>query len=203
MKIRLLNNTKYLNKSNDIYDEIEVFINDILLDGELYFSHMIIDGVEVYDNYEIYIEENLLRIENIIVEVKTVLQFFTSIILSINEYSSNAIPELKQLSTAFYNSSSSESWKKLTDFLEALQWINEAIVSINSKEIKPNHGDKYLGITASFENVFPNLLEALEGQDNIFIADILNYEIIPLLQDLITCTTQFLEENNTHAEGKH
>jgi len=204
MKVTVNNNTKKFENKNGVFEQIQDFLNKSLIDSEMFFSHMIIDEVEVYHDYELYIEDRLSKIENILIEVKSYLEFTNDIILSIHDYSDRALPELKQLSDAFYQSSTSSSWSNLDDLVEALQWIYNAIMSIDKEKDTPSNWDKYITIAASFEVLFPNLLEALETQDHILIADIIAYEIIPLFQDINQLDLRRNNKGNyEHVEDKH
>lgn len=206
MRVTIQDEIKTFDNINGVFEQIQTFLDESLLEKELYFSHMVIDGVEIYNDYEFYIEDHLRKIENIIIEVKTEWQFTDDIIISIHEYLRRAMPEIKLLSNSFYQSSSTEAWKKLSDLFEAIQWIHGAIMSINNKKSQIENGEQYIFNAASLEGIFPDLLQALEAQDNTLIADLLMYEIIPLLeklQQLKTNKGSDFKGNMDHAEGKH
>lgn len=184
MKVTVLDETKNINNTNSVYEQVQTFINNTIDNKDVFFSHMVIDGVEIYHDFEFYVEDHLSEIEHIHVEVRTAEEFIQDIISSIQQYVESALPELKQLSDEFYQTSQSSSWGKLHDLFEALQWIHESIMSIDREKARPSDWDEKLVISSSFEPIFPNLLEALEAKDNILIADIITYEIIPLFQRL-------------------
>lgn len=204
MQVTILDETNHFNKISGVFEQVQTFINHILENKKVYFSHMIIDGVEVYHDYEYYIEDHLSQIENIHVEVKTPTEFIQDIVDSIQQYVERALPEIKQLADSFYQSSQSESWDKLHDLIEAIQWIHESIVLIDREKAKPYDWDKFLITASSFENIFPNMMEALEARDNILIADILTYEISPLFQEIHQLNLSEVHKRDTnHVEEKH
>ncbi len=184
MKVTVLNESKDFDNKDGVFEQIQTFINKKISDQEMYFSHMSIDGIDIYHDLDLYIEEHLFQIENIKVELRTASEFISDLISSIHHYVERALPELVQLSGDFYKASQSNLWEKLNDLIEAIQWIHESIMSIDREKARPSNWDKYLIIASSFETLFPNLLEALEAQDNILIADIISYEIMPLFQDI-------------------
>ncbi|MDQ0156916.1 hypothetical protein [Robertmurraya andreesenii] len=206
MKVTVLNEIKIFDNKNNAFEHIQEFINNSLGESqEVYFSHMNIDGIDIYHDYELYIEEHLNDIDSIKIVVKTANEFINDITTSIYQYVERALPELKQLSDDFYQSSKASFWDKLSDLLEGIQWIHESIMLIDKEKLRPANWDKYLITASSFESNFPTLLEALEAQDNILIADILSYEITPLFQDLNRIKNDVNmgnEENIEHVEGE-
>lgn len=206
MKVTILNKTKQFDNIDGVFMEIQTFLSECLKGQDIYFSHFIIDGVEIYSDYEFYIEDHINEIESIKIEVKTALQFSKDIVDSIHHYTEKAIREIKILADSFYQASISESWQKLNDLLEAVQWIHEAILTIDKENSKPSDWDKYYSIVSSFEAIFPELLQALESQDNIFVADILTHEILPLFKELNQLRDVGYsqgKEHFNHAEGEH
>lgn len=206
MRVTIQNEVKTFDNINGVFAQIQTFLNESMFEKELFFSHMVIDGVEIHNDYEFYIEDHLREIENITIEVKTERQFTDDIIISIHEYLRRAMPEIKLLSDSFYQSSSTEAWQKLSDLFEAIQWLHGAIMSISKEKSQTDNWDQYIFNASSLEGIFPDLLQALEAQDNTLIADLLAYEIIPLfeqLQQLSKNKDSDLKGNIDHAEGKH
>lgn len=204
MKVTVMNNTKSFDNKDGVYEQIQGFLNKVLIDNELFFSHMVIDGIEIYHDYEFYIEDRLTEIKNILIEVKSSSEFANDIILSLHDYSKKAPSELEELSNSFYQSSTSDSWQNLNELLEAVQWIYNVIMSIDKEKERPSNWDNYISIAVSFERLFPNLLEALESQDNILIADIIVYEFIPLFQNINQLDLERNYKGNTeNVEDKH
>lgn len=204
MQVTVLNETNNFDNKSGVFEQVQTFINNALENSDVYFSHMIIDGVEVYHDFEFYIEDHLSQIENIHVEVRTASEFIQNIVESIQQYVERAFPEIKQLADSFYQSSQSGSWDKLHDLFEAIQWIHESILSIDREKARPSNWDKFLIIASSFETIFPNMLEALEARDTILIADILTYEITPLFQDIQQLNLNADHKRDSkHVEEKH
>src|SRR5690606_19853384 len=81
-------------------EEIEILfqkINEILSDSDYHVSHLLVDGAEVYENFDDYIEEHILNIKTIEVIVKTVKEFIHELLLTAEEYIQRATPEISFL----------------------------------------------------------------------------------------------------------
>src|SRR5690606_23610073 len=104
-------------------------INDELKENKFYFSHLIIDGIAVYNDFEIYLSEQIDIIQSIEVVVKKVEEFINDLLLSAEEYLTNAIPEMKVLADEIYQKPEQTN-EKFQQFLTALQWLNQMIETI-------------------------------------------------------------------------
>lgn len=190
MIIHILDKTlEYENKKN-ILDTMFKEINDIVSGTNLFFSHLIIDDLEVYDDFYDYFLDNIKNIEEVIVVTKTIKKMSEEVLLSTVDYLERAIPEIEILSNEFYKTPSRESWKKLMDLIEGIKWIMDTFVAIDSNEQLKNIVNSYeeWNIYAKYIYELNELIiefeEILENSDFVSTADILSYEIIPLFNNM-------------------
>lgn len=153
-------------------------INEDLEKNKLYFSHLIINGKEVYSDFEERIMEQINTVEKIELVTKTIDEFINDLTVSLNQYSTRAIPIIKQLTEQFYQSPTEESWGMLQDLLEGLNWVYSTIKSIGNTELN-EYKQNLLNVANHLEAELPNLLDAMESHDYILIGDIISYEILP------------------------
>jgi hypothetical protein len=170
-------------------------INEDLEKNKLYFSHLIINGKEVYSDFEEQIMEQITRIEKIELVTKTIDEFINDLTVSLNEYSNRAIPSIKQLTEQFYQSPTEESWGMLQDLLEGLNWVYSTIKSIGNTELN-EYKEKLLNVANHFEVELPNLLDAIENHDYILIGDIISYEILPQFESIESITEETFQVIN-------
>lgn len=171
-------------------ENIEILIqkiNEDLEKNKLYFSHLIINGKEVYSDFEEKIMEEINRIEKIELVTKTIDEFINDLTVSLNDYSNRSIPIIKQLTEQFYQSPTEESWGLLQDLLEGLNWIYNTIKSISNGELD-DYKQQLLVIANHLEIELPNLLDAMENQDFILIGDIISYEVLPQYEAIVSIT---------------
>ena len=58
---------------------------------------MIIDGEPIYENFDMYIQDNIDNIDNINIIARTLKEFAEDILYSTYEYIQEAIPQLESL----------------------------------------------------------------------------------------------------------
>lgn len=200
MKIKIVD--KVLNYENklDLIDELFQQINQLLEKENYYFSYLIVDNVEVYNDFETYFSENIKTIENVVVKVSTKKEFQNELFLSIESYLKRAIPEMNVLVESFYQGANNDSWENFSDFVEGVQWIVSAIITIDEVNNHPDNWNSYLEIISSLEYELGNLHNALENKDEVLIADIIQYEIIPKLQSLEGEITSTIDEEGVRID---
>jgi len=186
MRLHILDRTLEYENKIDSFDDMIKFINDSVKKSNLVFSHLIIDGVEVYNEFYDYFLDNIKNIEDIKVVTKTIKEISKEIMLSTIDYIERAIPEIKILSNEFYRTPSSNSWSKLMDLLEGFKWIMDAFIAIDTnsqlKDIVENYEEwnLYAQDIYSLKELLVEFEEILKNSDYVSTADILSYEIVPL-----------------------
>jgi hypothetical protein len=179
-------------------ENIEILIqkiNEDLEKNKLYFSHLMINGKEVYSDFEERIMEQINTIEKIELVTKTIDEFINDLTVSLNQYSNRAIPIIKQLTERFYQSPTEEAWGLLQDLLEGLNWVYSTIKSMGNTELN-EYKENLLYVANHFEVELPNLLDAIENHDYILIGDIISYEILPQFESIESITEKTFQVIN-------
>lgn len=190
MIIHILDKTLEYENRQDVLDAMFKEISKIVNSTDLVFSHLIIDGLEVYDDFYDYFLDNIRNIEVVKVVTKTVKETYEEILLSTIDYLERAIPEIGILSNEFYKIPSRESWEKLGDLLEGIKWIMDTFIVIDSnsvlKDVVNSYEDwnMYAKDIYGLNELLKELEEILENSDFVSTADILSYEIIPLFENM-------------------
>jgi len=190
MRLHILDITLEYENKIDVFDNMVEFINNTIRKFNLVFSHLRIDGVEVYNEFYDYFLNNIKNIKEVEVVAKTVKEFSREIILSAIDYMERAIPEIEILSNQFYRVPSSSSWNKLIDLLEGFNWIIDTFMVIDTnrqlKDIVENYEiwNLYAKDIYLLKELLTEFEEILKNGDYISIADILSYEIVPLFSGM-------------------
>jgi hypothetical protein len=156
-------------------------INDLLQD-RFYFSHLVADGEEILEEPEQYLEQqlaNIVSLEIIAIEAK---EFINDLLLSAEEYVERSIPHLITLVDMFYNNPSRESWLELGELFEGIQWLSSMIVTVDQSVARPSNWDAVVAPATELQGELGNLEEALENTDTVLLADMLQYEILPVFE---------------------
>ncbi|WP_018931035.1 hypothetical protein [Gracilibacillus lacisalsi] len=185
MQLIINENTHLLYKNNiEILDELFQKINEYIEKSDKYFSHLLIDDVEVYEHHDQYIIENIESIEQIAVKMRTKKQFINDLLLSTKSYIDRAVPEIDKLVEEFYDQPTDQTWSNFSRFLEGIQWIIEMITVIDKSDQEVSGLKDYITSVDSLNSELANLLEAIENQDTILIADLIQFEIFPIFEGL-------------------
>lgn len=164
---------------NDVIEKINDEAN-----GHYFFSHFIADGKEIFEDQELFLEDHLSSVNELEVVLKTVKQFINDILLSASEYIQRAKPEIPPLVDDFYHHANKTTWDRFIAFLEGLEWLNQMIAVIDGTNQHPQNWGQYINVATSLKEHLETLQEALENQDEVLIADTIQYELLPLLEVL-------------------
>lgn len=200
MKLLLLDETYTYNNDEESIDKMFGEILEKISETDLQFSHLVIDGEEVYENYGEYILERLNEVDTVEVVLKTVKELINETLLSTESYIKRAIPEIETIVDEFYQNPSQQTWEKLKQLIEGIQWIAQVILSIDQFEEKLANWEDYLTNLATLQNELPNLLEALQNQDTVLIGDIIQYEILPNFETLQKIVTDTIDNEGTRPD---
>lgn len=171
-----------IKKSTSTYDVIER-INELLV-GNYYFSHFVADGTEVYEDHEHYLNAHLGQIEKIEVFAKTEKEFVNDVLLSTEDYLKRAKPEMAALPDGFYGNPSPEDQMSFSHLMEGLQWLDEMLSVVDTSNERPEEWGTCMESAQTMTEEIVNLSEAVENKDNVLIADIIQYEFIPIFDTL-------------------
>lgn len=177
-------------------EDIILKINDSLPNGH-YFSHIIIDGNAVHENYEEYIELRLKQIKKIEVILKTEKEFFNDLMISAEEYIEQAIPELHSLAQDFSDNPVPATWIRLDQLLGGLQWLDEILMAIGKSMNTPMNWRQYLEVSNAMNELIQNLAEAIENEDTVLIGDLIQYELVDTFEALQNEFTNTIDNEGT------
>ncbi|MDR5659777.1 hypothetical protein RH915_09735 [Serpentinicella sp. ANB-PHB4] len=190
MKVYILDQTLECENSKNQIEEIFKEINEKISNNNVLFSHLIIDGSEVYGEFDNYILENINQIKEIKVVTKTLKEVAQETLLSTLDYIERANPEIEALSNEFYKTPEINTWKKLTELIEGINWIMSTFTYIDSNPnlknivISYENWNLYAKDIYSLKELIVEFEEIMENGDLVSLADILSYEIVPLFNSM-------------------
>jgi len=174
-----------------IIEQILTMINEKLDEKELKFSHLIIDEIPIYGDFYNYFIEHIERINKVEVVLLTITDLVNETIITANDYISNAIPLITQLAEEFYQQPNKETWTKLNDLFEGVQWIIESLTQIDSIKNLSNivndyeTWNEYVQGVSKLSAIIPQLESSIIAKDIISIGDMLMYEIMPVFESML------------------
>lgn len=179
-------NNEYFQIDNTISSINTIFekVNNTLENKNIVFSHLIIDGVEVYVNHEEHIKTRINEIETIEIVTRNVKEMIWDTMESIHSYLQRAIPALTELVDESYENFSKKSWDGINQLAEGMQWILQFMEVTRTAPQQPVNWKEMEKSLQQCETSFAQLLEAVEAKDTILISDILSYEVTPAYESL-------------------
>jgi hypothetical protein len=168
-----------LDNAKDSINKIFELINEKMKDAELVFSHLFIDGIEVFEDFEDFIIEHLYSITTIEIVMKPKMVLIKETMESIQSYLDRSIPALEELVEEGYRNFSERTWSGINQLAEGMQWILQFMAITSELNNLPNNWPMILESIKKCQIGFTQLLEAIEDQDTILILDIISYEVKP------------------------
>lgn len=110
-------------------------------------------------------------------------------VISTLDYIGRVTTLLKPISDEFYQNPTTESWNQLAGLLEGIGWIFDTMVSINNLQnldtllTSYSTWNEYVQSVIKLNELLPELEAAIKNQDNVLIADLLNYEFHPIFEE--------------------
>lgn len=175
-------------------EEIIQKINDIL-ENKYYFSHLNINGIEVTEEPELYLENYLTQLETVEIIAIPAKKFINELLLSTDEYLSRAIPVLKTTAEHFYDVAQVSHWYDIHDLLGAIQWLFAMTDTVGGSDERPANWRQMEEEVNKLSDVIKEFEEALENKDQVLIADLLTYEILPIFEDMSAVITHEMDKD--------
>ncbi|AFS77330.1 hypothetical protein Curi_c02500 [Gottschalkia acidurici 9a] len=192
MKIYILDKEVVLENKLESIETIFNMINEALYENEkdYNFSYMIIDGKDIYDEFEYYIEDNIKNISEIKVIVLTLKELIQDNIVTTKDYIDRAIPSLNKLSERFHTEPREEDWHEIGDLFEGVGWLLESYQNIDSLEDLNNIissyeiWNEYVKEVRSLNDLLIEIEQAMKNNNITNIGDLLSQKIVPIFKKM-------------------
>lgn len=175
---------------NDVFERI----SELIEQEDIVFSHLIVDGVDVYEDHESYINERINEIMQIEIITRTTNEMIWETMLSVQEYLERAVPALKELADEGYDNFSTDTWDGIGQLTEGMQWMLQFVEFTKAAPNQPENWEEFEKRFNESLAHFTELLEAIEAKDTVLIADLLTYEITPAYEILAENIAQLLQD---------
>ena len=190
MKLLILKETFELENKIESVEKIFDYIKQAIDETEYNFSYMIVDGKEINDEFEIYLEDNIKSIDEVKVVMLTVKEMIRDNLIIIDDYVDRAIPIVTSLSDKFCKEPEVEDWKQISELFEGIGFIFDTLESIdnmeNLNEIVSDYKvwNEYVSEVKSLDDILKKLNLAIENDDTDLIGSVLSGEIVPVFKKM-------------------
>lgn len=185
-------NNETIEVENDI-TKIEVvfdIINTIFVEKGIVLGYLLINDKPIYKDFYNYISEHIETIKNIKIVEDPIKSLINDNFSSVYKYLKNAIPQVNIMADEFYRQPNENTWIKLIDLFEGIQWIIESVIKISGiKDIENNVIDygvwnQYVQSVGELSELIKEIESPMVNKDHVLIGDLLIYEIIPVFEKI-------------------
>lgn len=117
------------------------------------------------DTWREFIKNNIGLDEEVKIITSTPEKLRLELVNSTEEYLDRVGESIKKMASQFYAGPDKSDWEALSDFLEGLDFICQALTILNCVFDRQK-----------FDRMLTELMQAMESQDVVTVADLLNYE---------------------------
>jgi hypothetical protein len=195
MQVKISNIEFEVENSQSGIDELFARIDEAMKDFGVYFSHLIVDGVEVVDTQQDYVSEHIADIRDVEVIFITQEQYLVQVMGIMDAFLNNALPSIKAVADEFYGKPDDDTWSRLD---ACINGITSLLGIINSLVTNPELEGKTAVFGALGESIglhLENLLTAARLNDYTLMADILYFELVKFLEKLHEAVTELVRSN--------
>ena len=190
MILKIENQTFEYDNTMEALVDMLAKIESTIEESSKLLSHMVVDHVEVYEDFYSYFQDNIKGIGGVEVVTLTYKELVDDILSSTVDYLNRVIPLTEELSNKFYRESIGEDWNNLKDLLEGISWLISTFSSIDGDGrlslviASYENWNEYSGEVYGLQDTLGDFEEAMSNQDNVAIADLLQYEIHPKFETM-------------------
>jgi len=188
MKLIINGKTEEFENNTRAIELVLTSIQNVLDQENLELSHLVIDGIPVYQDYENYLNEQIETIAEIVAETLSLKPLIEETLDSAFAYIGNAIALLKPLADTYYQSPGSEAWNRLADLFDGIGWLLDTMNRIDQidqlNQYLSNYDiwNEYVQSLKVLNQQIPELEQAMINKDHVLIGDLLLYEILPVFE---------------------
>ncbi|MDI3547002.1 MAG: hypothetical protein PWR10_654 [Halanaerobiales bacterium] len=166
----------------DVIDAIEVagfVVTEVIADGE---------NITGFTEEEL---EKIKPIEELKIISKNVKDLTRDTLVEAENYILQFISGVEEIINKFNQGREAESFKLLSQGLEGLEWLNTLLGSL----ISMGEVDSTKEFINNWQGTMEELLDAMERQDIVLLNDILEYELVPVLEDYLELVKEVKEQS--------
>jgi len=181
----------YPNTMESVRSMVEDIENHLRETGTIWVEMRIDDRI-IYDIDECleYIQDHLASIQHLELIAGTEREIQNDRLLDANAYLLRAIPAVETLAGEFYQGPSQESWLRLNDLAEGLQWLLQTdwIMRESGRWPESPQDDQRMN------DALRELEQAVEAEDPVLVGDLIAYEILPFFREMSSKVSQLIDK---------
>ena len=190
MQVKILNQNHKFDNTLESIPLIIAEIQQVTESAQMVLSHFIIDdGQEIYEDFDVYLKENIQDIKQLEIVLIGVEQMFFKMIKSASDYLERALPQIQTLADEFYQTPTENTWTRFVQLLDGMSWLTECMELFNQRS-------REVIQIGEFKEKLDELENAVKNSDLILIGDLITYEVLPILEAFSKTVYSSLAERN-------
>jgi hypothetical protein len=178
-------------------DAMFLQIEEYMKDFEVYFSHLLVDGISIDATPREYVEQNLKKIGELEVIFLTAEQYLLQVVHVMKAFLEKALPTFKTLADDFYAKPDDNTWEQFSLAMHGLGNLVNIVNSLLSNPAFSQHTKEFANIGSKIADELANLKDAAENDDMTLIGDILHYELVPFVESLHSAVEKLSASHET------
>jgi hypothetical protein len=154
------------------------------MEQQMLIKYIVVDGEEIYDDFAEQLIDRLNRVKDIQIVEQTKDEAVQAICVSALDYANRAAPQIELLFKDIYRGATNESWDKLSELFNGIQWLYDTCTALASDWVNLPQSEAFVTYTQAIDQLMPNISLAVENKDEVSIADLIQYEFLPVFNEL-------------------
>ena len=165
-------------------DTLEEVLNAILKNHkDSYIRRVWLDGQEGSPSTQDTLKTSVSSIELLELELSYLKDLLANNLVNAKEYLEKLVPGFQEAADLFRMGSEQEANKYYLQILDGIDWFSQVIQTIVKAQENEAEGHNLEGRQKKLTDLMTQMLEANQNQDWVLLADLLEYEMIPLYKD--------------------
>jgi hypothetical protein len=144
-----------------------------------------VNGKAIYEAYELYIVQNIQEVREVNIHTLSAIESIQNTEQALDEYLERFVPGALDVADQLYGGLTLENQPLFGQLLEGFQWIvksmqfDRELYAMADYHASP---DFLTSTLSTLEKLLQEILQAVENNDFTSVSDLLQYEVVPALQ---------------------
>lgn len=187
----IIKEAKNIDQATEIIKDYE----DTVTNDKKVVSHYLVDGVEIADIYAFLEGGEHEEIQNVVIVAQTIPEMIRESVFTFLDYLPGLQKGLLSMKERLIigEAISEESWLAI---LDGLEWTNQLMTNLSS--LVAFEQERLAELTVRWKQQLGEMASSWEIGDTVLMADIFEYEILEVLEELEAYFQMYLSQGEEH-----
>ncbi|WP_270406271.1 hypothetical protein [Paenibacillus timonensis] len=144
-----------------------------------------VNGKAIYEAYELYIVQNIQEVREVNIHTLSATESIQDTEQALDEYLERFVPGALDIADQLYGGLTIDNQPLFGQLLEGFHWIVKSMQFDNELYVLAEYHaspDYLTSALSTLERVLQEIMQAVENNDFTGVSDLLQYEVVPALQ---------------------